>query len=479
MRVELGEWLPDLPPSGNPGALEARNVIAEAASYRSLKSLASYTGALDTKCLGATYIKSDAGVSFNFAGDAGKLYHLVGTAWNNVSKAGNYTATHWEFARLGNQVIAVDKATPPQSFVPGTSALFADLAGSPPQASRIAVVQEFVVLGDLSTDPKAVSWSGSKNAEIWGNLTAQSDAQSLENGGQVQKIVGGKYGVIFKERSIYRMDYAGIPLIFSFSEVEEGRGTPSPDSVISLGRTIFYLGHDGFYAFDGQQSRPIGTNKVNRWFASQIDPSAYGEVRGAIDRQNRLAIWSFRAGAGAAQNDRILIYNWGADRWSYGEVDTEILTDMLSSGFTLDGLDAVLPGGIDADSIPVESTQYVGGNLSFIAFDSSHRAATFNGPALDAVVDSKEMSDAKGQQLRVSEVRPLVDAAGATVSVQLGKRNQMQSGAAVFGAARSLDGSGKANFRETGRYMRARLNISGDFDHVIGTDWRFRKAGRR
>lgn len=479
MRLDLGEWLPDLPPSGNPGALEAKNVIAEKASYRALKGLASYTGALSAKCLGAGYVKSEAGTVFNFAGDASALYSLSGTTWNDVSKLGGYSASSWEFARFGTRMLAVDKGDVPQYFDPGVSSLFADLPGSPPQAARIGVVRDFVVLGDLSSNSRSVQWSGFNNSEIWDNLPAQADSQELFNGGAVQQIVGGEYGVIFKEHSIYRMDYAGPPVIFSFAEVESNRGTPSPGSVMRQGNTIFYLGHDGFYAFNGQSSEPIGTNRVNRWFEGQIDPAAYSEVRSAIDRRNRLAVWAFRAGSGAAQNDRLLIYNWGANRWSYGEVDTEILADLLSSGFTLDGLDAPLPGGIDADSIPVESAQYVGGNLSFVAFDSSHRAATFNGAALDAVVDTKEVSDPGGAQLRINAVRPLVSANGATVGVQIGKRNQLQAGYQSYGAAYTLDASGKANTRETGRYLRARLNISGDFDHAIGVDLTARKAGRR
>lgn len=485
-RLEFGEWLPDLPALLNPGALEARNVIAQQSSYRPVRSLINIsTSALTNPALGFFWLQDAANNAVLFAGDQTALYQFnAGTStWNNVSKVGGYTAvTNWAFTKFGNFVIAVADGEPPQVFEVGVSALFADLAGSPPEAARIATVRDFVVLGDLSTGASRIQWSAFNNATSWTPSRAtQADSNEIfGRAGRVQQIVPGEYGVIFLEHSIYRMDYTGPPITFTLSEVEPNRGTPAPNSVAWTGRQIYYYSHDGFYVTDGiGLSRPIGVNRVDRWFRDEAAASEVDSMRAAVDRRNRLVVWAFKAAAGSAQNDRLLIYNWGTNRWSYAVIDTQVISDTVSSGLTLDQLDTVLPGGIDIGSINVDSPAFQGGALDFVAFDSSNRYSTFAGAPLDGVIDTKEISDSRGGNVNINAVRPLVDGNSPTITAQLGSRNRQVAGNPMFGAASTLNQIGEANFRDTDRYQRVRLNISGDYDHAIAVMARVRQAGRR
>lgn len=485
-RLEFGEWLPDLPPLLNPGAIEARNVVAQVRSYRAVRALLNLsTSALTNPALGFFWLQDSANNAVLFAGDQTRLYQFnAGTStWDDVSRPGLYTAvTNWAFTKFGNFVIAVATGEPPQIFEVGVSATFTNLTGSPPEASRIATVRDFVVLGDLSTGAGRLQWSGFNNATLWTPSRAtQSDFQDIRGrAGRIQAIVPGSYGVVFLEHSIYRMDYSGPPITFTISEVEPNRGTPAPNSVTWTGRQIYYYSHDGFYVTDGVgQSRPIGVNRVDRWFRDEAAPTELGTMRGAVDRRNRLVMWAFKAVAGAPSNDRLIIYNWGTDRWSYAVIDTQLISDTVSSGLNLDQLDNVLTQGIDITSISVDSTAFQGGALDFAAFDNTNRFSSFAGNALDAVLDTKEIGDSNGGNVNVNAVRPLVDGNNPTVSVQLGSRGVQTTGAPVFGMAQSLNSIGEANFRDTDRYQRVRVNISGEYDHAIAIMARVRQAGRR
>lgn len=502
VQLEFGEWLPDLPPLDNPGALEALNCVPELESFRSLASPVSYTGALTGPALGGFWTTSDAGVVFNFAGDATDLYRLINVnTWQEVSLggAGGYAGvTHWEFAKFGDNVIAVSPQFLPQIFDLGSGTAFANLTGTPPigdpggaavgppTAARIGVVRDFVVLGDLRgspNQPSRIQWSGLNNANVWDpDIATQADFQDLPGrGGRVQRIVPGEYGLIFCEHSIFRMDYIGPPTIFQIDELERGRGTPAPDSVAWTGEQVFYYGHDGFYVHNGRTSTPIGSNRVDRWFrdnASQV-ATDLDQMRAAVDRQNRLVIWTFRTGTGLTNNDHALIYNWAADKWAHAAFDSQIIYENISAGVTLEGLDALVGTNIDALTVSFDSTVYQGGVINMTTFDTSNQAATFAGPALAAAIDTKEVGQGGDYRMMTHSVRPLVDTSDATVCVQAGSRNSL-AGSVMFAPARTLNPNGEASIRLNSRYQRFRVHIMGSFTHANGVIVRGRRrAGRR
>ena len=483
--VPFGEWMPDLPEYMNAGALIAQNVIPQIQSYRGLNNLSSFTNALGDVCLGAFWAQDDNNIVFNFCGDVDTLYQLQGgDTWADVSgPSAPYAAQDWQFTKFGNRVIGANISDPLQFWDLSVSAAFADLAGSPPQAATIATVRDFVMLGNISgLGANFVQWSGFNNSELWTpSIATQSDFQELfGRGGKVQRIVPGEYGIIFLEHSIFRADYAGPPVIFQFDEVERKRGTPSPNSVVWTGGTVFYYGWDGFYAFDGQRSTPISHNRTSNWFAGEAPPDALESMRGAIDRLNRLVIWAYKSSTSAPINDRLIIYNWGADKWSEAVVDTQIIDEFVSPGFSLDALDGPLPLGIDLDSINVDSSQFAGGGINIQAFDSSNQAATFDGSPLTSTIDTKEISGPDNSRMFTNSMRPLVESPNsATVQMQVGTRNRLQDNV-VFGIAKGQNGiNGEISVRENSRYQRFRATIDGGFDHANGVRVNSRINGGR
>jgi hypothetical protein len=486
MRLEFGEWLPDLPVHGNPGCLEAKNVIPLINSFGPLKNLTTFSGALTEACLGAFYAPNNTGAAINVAGDASKLYVYNGTsaAWADKSRkqatGGNTAsygiATAWEFEKFGDYIIATDFANAPQRYNLSASAseTFVDLAGSPPQARYVAVVRDFLVIAHLSTSRFRVQWSGFNNSETWSSsLVTQSDFQDLPgSGGVIQGIVSGEYGVVITEGSIWRFDYVGPPIVFQFDEVEPNRGTPSPRSIVRAGNLIFYYEHSGFEVFDGARSQSIGENKVDAWFKRECGDLS--SIQGAVDRTNQLVMWGFKTASSLTYNDRIIIFNWASNRWSWGAINTQYIYERVTEQLTLDQLDTPLPGGIDADSIPMDAL-YFGNDLTLSAFDANKKAGAFDGSALGATIISSEIS-IPDSGFYTTGVRPLIDA--GDVTVQVGGRNKLTETAAYSNAV-SLNRIGEAPIRTNKRYQRFRLNVTNEFDFLQGLEINGTSSGRR
>lgn len=490
MKLEYGEWLPDLPDFENPGATVAKNVIPAGNSYEPFLGASVYSNALTARCQGAVSTKDKDGTSLNFAGDISKLYKLASSAYSDVSKVGGYTTAsdeQWFFTRFNDFLIASNFSDNIQTFTLSSSSVFADLAASAPRARYIATIRNFLVVGNTfdSVDgnvPHRVRWPGLDDPTSWTvSATTQADYQDLDaSDGWVKQVVSGDYGVIFQERAISRMDYAGSPVVWQFRPVERGRGALT-SAMVKKGNLIFYIGLDGFYVFDGNQSIPIGENKVNKYFLNDVDLSYLSNISACADFDKQVVYFAYPAsGNTGGRPNKIIMYNYSPNatkRWAFAEVETEYIFISLSEGYTLDTLDT-LSASIDALPLSLDSRAYTGDNYILSGFNSDHKQVNYTGTALDAVLETTELQSKEGYFTEVMRIKPIYEGSG-TVTMQVGTRNVF-SASTSFGSAISLNSSGECPTRANARYHRFRTNITGGFTSAQGVEvLEFRTAGKR
>ena len=500
INIPFAEWLPDLPDIGNPGATVAENVIPAQQSYLPFKQPVVFSTSLSARCQGAVIGRDTAGNSYNFAGDNNKLYQLVGTSWSNVSRliGGAYATPSdefWEFAQWGNTVIGVNAFDAPQRISLG-AANFIALPGAPPQARHIAVVRDFVVLGNISATagmPQAVAWCAINNSDSWtADAATLADRQDLPgDGGWVQKVVGGEYGVIFQERAIFRMTFVGSPLIFQFDQVQQNIGAYAPQSVVAYQNLIFFLSEDGFYKFDGVNATPIGRGKVDKTFFANLDTSNYLRIQAAIDPVNKLVLWAYPTANNTGGNpDAILIYNWAFDKWAsvVSVTDIEIITRSVSGALTLDQLDSINTS-IDALPVSLDSRRWNAGQLILSYFNNNHRLHQFVGENMGATIETgeRQLNPRQNGRTYLTEVRPIFQNDGglgggisAVTSVRVVSRNNLLHSVDTS-AITFVQSAGFAEVRNTARFQRVQVNINlgSTWQHLIGVDVEAQEAGGR
>lgn len=396
--IPFGEYLPDLPVYQNPGATQAKNVLPSARGYLPWPAQSAYSAALDARNRGAFSAKDKDSVVSVYAGDAAKLYSLDGTSWTDVSKSGSPayaldTEENWEFAKWGETVIACSgvngAATNNIQQITLGAAQFADLAGTPPQARHIAVVRDQVVVGNTwdSTDgnvPNRVRWCGIEDETAWTvSATTQADFQDLQGqGGWVQRVVGGEYGLVFQERSVWRMTYVGSPIVYQFDEILPGRGTPCPGSVIRVGDYVFFLSQEGFEVIrDGTNSEHIGAQKIDRTFLRDFDSEYWYRVTASYDPIAHRVYWAYPgSGATAGDPDTILCFDWSTGRWSYSEQEMQQIFVASATGTTLDALDAAIISGraeqVTNGAFATDSDWTKGAGWTIGSGTASHAAGT-------------------------------------------------------------------------------------------------------
>lgn len=378
----------------------AQNVVPRADGYGPWKAFAIYSQALSAACRGIFYGRTPSGSVVVFAATSDRIFKLnnIDLSWTDVSKGGAaYTplpsTDHWQFCQFGNLVIAVQQNTAPQVIdISGAATAFADLAGGPPQARYIAVVNRFVLLSGLNSFPYRIQWSGLNSvnaADSWTSGIAGSDFQDFADGGIVRGAAGGEYGVVFQDGVIRSMIYAvGSAYIFQFIRIAEDKGLHAPYSIIRSGSNIFFLASQGFHKIVGSTVAPIpiGKDKVDATFFGDYDASHLQYIIGTTDPQNTRVYWSYNSqAAGVTPFDKILVYDYVLERWSSILQNGEYLSTLAAPGITLEGLDAIAPG-----ALVITGAANNGAGLIRITVASTSTLSTGQAKTISGVVGTTE-----------------------------------------------------------------------------------------
>jgi hypothetical protein len=318
-----------------------------------------------------------------------------------------------------------------------------------------------------------VQWSGINDETQWtASSTNQSDYQVIPDGGSVQGLTGGEFGLVLMERSIYRMSYVGTPAIFQFDNISRNLGCFEANSIVQYQGITYFLSDDGFYACNGTQVIGIGAEKIDRFFFSDLDEAYSYKMSATVDPIKNLVVWAYPSSGSNGQVDSLMIYNFETKKWSHADVTVSFVAQSATPAYTLEALDAF--GTVDTITTSFDSRIWTGGKSQFVGGNNA-KIVTFSGSSLTGTIQTGDI-EAPGQTSTINMTRPLVDGGAADVAVAT--RNRLVD-AISFGSYTSADSEGRAALRTTGRYHRLSVQPSGSWTTAIGIDFDLLPAGRR
>ena len=537
--MPVAEFMPDMPDLAEATTIATNVVAVTPASYGPVRDLVEVsTGGVAAPILGMGSAASTDQTQYIFVGGNTRLNVLIGgtATFADVTRSGliAYSALpeNWRFAQFKQLMLATDYNDAIQSYTMGSGGLFADLSAGAPKARHIAVAKNFVIVANTNesvggANPARVWWSAFNDPTNWptpGSVTAQQTQSDYSDmNGPMGAITGlapnlaGCDCAVFFERGVFRMIYAGPPDVFDFYPAASVRGTTASNSIVSLGQIVYYFGEDGFYAFDGNTSIPIGANKVDKWFLANADLSSYSvgtgsfsaaqAIIGAPDIANKTINWLFRMASepsppsGIPAPTHMLLYRWDIQRWSLVELGPSWIVRTPAPNNAAATVTAPLP--VSAGQFQLVAMGAVPDPLP-----ASSHLSYFTGGFLTAEVGSKVVQINQGTRSMLTGVRPLVDSgtqydllteAGDTLTTEGGDILATEDYAVditvavsaratyqdpeVFSDDEPLDIIGNASFREDGRYHRARITVdahtTGIWSQLAGFDVAASKSGER
>jgi hypothetical protein len=502
--MPFGEYAPDLAKIRPGGLVEAANVWRSLVAYHPIPSPV-YTDTFPTRVRNAVltravkYGGTDDSYQF-FVGTDGYIFEVGKDGIIDRSRKwgefGHYEAGRWEFAQYGDDCIAVnprdsmlririEDRAPWRVFdlgryIPADKTLGPAI---PPRAAHIGVVREFVVVGrtfDFKDGwrRQRVRWAAAdKPLNLKPSANTLSDFQDLlGDGGDVTGVVGGEYGLIFQESSIYRMTYIGAPLAFQFDRIETSRGAIAPGSIVDIGnhpdggRAVYFLAADGFFRQDGQTSHPIGKNVVDRTILTQYNKERSDEVCGGHDPDRQSIWWTIPVGLAGFDT---WCYHYNVGMWTH-------VPSVTGRWFGLayrpvNKLDEIR-GAVDETEGSFDDQTRRSRFLEFAVIDTDNRLGFFSGPPLPATFITSEAILTNNMAGWITGMRPIVDAKEWVASV--GYRMNLDS-EVLWTRPRGPDFDGMAKMHISPRYIQTRLDVSGEWSDaqalVYGVDTRGRR----
>ena len=469
-RINFAEWLPDQP-SVSGALVDVNNVVPLVQGYSPFPSAVDYSNAASEN-LNNVYAGKFSNVTQLFAGGATKLFKFTSGTLNlsDVSKAGGYSGLdRWSFAQFGDVLLAANNAEKIQAWTVNSSTAFADVSVDAPICKYITVVRDFVVAANISGAPNKLQWSDVNSESDWTSGGAsQADYQIIADGGNIQGITGGEFGLVLLERGIVRMSYIGSPLFFQFDTISRGLGCTDGSTVAQYGDTTYFLSDDGFYSCNGVNLSGIGTEKVDKWFFANCDLGQIGSCSTAVDPIRNIVVWNFPNVSGGRS---LLIFNWQTNKWSKADTDVDYVSSVTTSGVTLEDLDAF--GLLDDLTTSLDSRLWVGGKLLFAGV-RDNKIITFTGSNTTGSLTTGDIE--VGYNSVLTLIRPQLENGSANVSVA--SRRELND-TITYSSPSTTSSEGRASVRSAGRYHRVQVTPTGSWIYAIGMDVDFKPQGGR
>jgi hypothetical protein len=261
---------------------------------------------------------------------------------------------------------------------------------------------------------------------------------------------------VFQDSAMRLVQFGGAPggALYSISKIADGRGTVGERSVVSFDGMIFYLASDGFYKFTLGGNEPIGAEKVNRWFLSQVSVADLPNVQAAIDPKNKIVAWRI-------SSTKLLCYDWQLQEWFTVTASTSSLSRVATPGYTIDDIDSF--GVLDSLTIPFDDRFWQGGQPVFAALDATYKYATFSGTPMAATLETC-VFDSPTHDL-INWIVGEDDNAGGTL--QVGVADALSTSVTFDTAVSRGARTGRFGVRARGSSMAFRRNMS------AGDTWTF------
>jgi len=168
-------------------------------------------------------------------------------------------------------------------------------------------------------DPLVIRFSDQENPTEWRALpTTTAGELRIGTGSEIVGAIQTKQQiVVFTDVSVHAMQYIGDPFTFGIQEVSSSVSIMSPNAMVAVGDSVFWMGKNEFYIYDGAvQQIPCdvkeyvfsGLNVAQQLKVYSGHSSSFSEV------------WWFYPSTGSSENDRYVVYNYEQRVWYYGAI---------------------------------------------------------------------------------------------------------------------------------------------------------------
>lgn len=166
-------------------------------------------------------------------------------------------------------------------------------------------------------DPLTIRFSDQENAAEWRALpTTTAGELRIGTGSEIIGAIQTKQQiVVFTDVSVHAMQYIGDPFTFGIQEVSSSVSLTSPNAMVAVGDSVYWMGKNEFYVYDGAVVQiPCD---VKEYVFSGMNIEQQLKVY-AGHSSSFSEVWWFYPSVNSEENDSYVVYNYEQRVWYYG-----------------------------------------------------------------------------------------------------------------------------------------------------------------
>ena len=429
----------------------------------------------------------------------------TGTSDNDYGA--NTTDRRWSHTNLNGLIVATNGHDTPQMWplsggVPAIGTPFMELRNWP-SGNKCKILRSFrtflVGLNWTRTneEPRLVKWSTEASfgspPSTWVETDNTLDAGEYElsdtPGDIIDGLPLGDSFLIYKDDSIYVMNYIGTPYIFSFKLLSPTIGLLSKGALAEFEGGHFFMGNSDFYVCNGQNVTPLLSDKLRRTVYDELNGDNYRKCFVAADYVRNEMLACYPSGSSTVPN-KALIWNWKTNTFSFRDLpDTSHINSgivEITAGATWDASSSTW----DAESDPWGATNYdnVIKNIVFADVTNTKIFRDNKGNKKDTATMTAyiertgyDLGDSSSVKM-VTSVWPEIEVSGNnSVNVYIGRQMSTEEGVTWEGpVAFNPNSQSKVSCRVSGKYFGVKVESDTDVDwklHYVAFD--VQQRGRR
>ena len=265
--------------------------------------------------------------SFGYGWGVG-AWQGTGRAWNTPSSTSTVAldATYWSLDTFGEDLLAIrnnDKLYK-WDLSAGTGTRAAVVSGAP-TSNRFLLVSSpdrhvflfgtETTIGTTNTrDDLFLRFSSQENPSDWNPKSTNSAGTfRIQDGSRIVTAVRSRGSIlVWTDTALHALNNIGPPFIFGLQQVGSNCGAVSPNSVVDVNGSTFWMSQTAFYMFDGAITKlPCS---VQDFVFDNIDSTSQGQVATAVNTDFNEVTW-FYPSNGSTYLDRSVTYNYLENIW--------------------------------------------------------------------------------------------------------------------------------------------------------------------
>ena len=166
-------------------------------------------------------------------------------------------------------------------------------------------------------DPLLIRFSSQESVVDW-EATATNDAGELRlgTGSEIVTAVETRQQIlVWTDVSLHAMQYLGPPFTFGINLISENITINGPLSAIPVDDTVYWMGAEEFYVYNGAVQRLPCT--IRDYIFNDFNSGQAEKVTAAVNSSFG-EIWWFYPSKFSEENDRYAVYNYQQQIWYYG-----------------------------------------------------------------------------------------------------------------------------------------------------------------